>query len=1061
VFSRPNKSSNPSVVPSIFTSTKPNYSTLSKHTDLAAVSSNPLTFPSRTGIAGFQQFSTSIISTLWWGFGRWLNSTLALTLSLDLNLLALTMGPLALSSLTSRVLLTGSSVRPKRRWAVSAYFRSQKLKLPSRSRASYLPLWGSTVHPSAFLWSPYILPKSFTYGLSGETSPSYVPSRFIHGGSISRLVKRWRRNKKRLLLPTLEATTGSTLITRSKFLSYVSKKLLASDFLANSTILHGGAPWISSRLSSDRRYQTRRNRRLSRDERLWSTPYLFLRFSQVQGLTTFRSRSLMKLFSGALKSSHISNSELFLGDLMHLNRRASDYLSFRPALGNGFSDRAVSSSLSATRHYHYVLRNRMNLIDNTSSLGFYNSLGFTSISRPATFRKNVLLHESSDSTVNPQIGLSSTLSSLSPSLLSVLRSASQRRLPLLQSRFRRPVFASRRRLRYVRYTISRYRRLALRLKGTLFNTAYRSRFHRAYSRFVGWEDASARQLEPTSLSSVKTLPRLASPKRRLLSFFSDSSLPISLFHFLTDCRYLDWSSYVFRRLPHVRRHRTGQILAQKLTGTLSDKSFYLTTLGKLRVNGLLRRDKQYVGYTSRTSLASHFLSPSDAHSRLGRHSFNVRRSYLNRKLKPYLALRKSRTTVSTSTFAARLRSLLSLGHENRFSYLSNFITILYKSKPSTPVFSGGWFRNEIWPVFNVSNLSTQSHRSFVPTSSLTFSRNSFFASQLFTLVSLLPDLARSESRKFFYFEPFDFVNYKQVKKTLFRRLVAQKYRADRNLGIRPHLRSRMEGHYADFQRPGSGSLASTAPTSSLASFFTMDHYRTSRFLFDHIHGQWRGSRPIGLPVIRKTRFKPGYPRMWRHERRIIKEVTGLTHRYQYRLTTKLQLLFFSTRKATSFQNSMRLDYALILSHFAPDQFTSEKLLTNEYVYLNGSLTTNGLIHLFTNDFIQLVVSLRFYVLSKWIKGWSSLKFKKWMRRFYRTYRIKRQLFREFKFRSLPDSVMDLQNSWYDIPKSLEVDFFTLSSFVIVGNFRHFMQFPHHSNNLRVRILNMYNWKYIT
>lgn len=65
---------------------------------------------------------------------------------------------------------------------------------------------------------------------------------------------------------------------------------------------------------------------------------------------------------------------------------------------------------------------------------------------------------------------------------------------------------------------------------------------------------------------------------------------------------------------------------------------------------------------------------------------------------------------------------------------------------------------------------------------------------------------------------------------------------------------------------------------------------------------------------------------------------------------------------------MRLDYALILSHFAPDQFTSEKLLSNEYVYLNGSLTTNGLLHLFTNDLIQLIVSLRFYVLSKWIKG---------------------------------------------------------------------------------------------
>lgn len=202
-----------------------------------------------------------------------------------------------------------------------------------------------------------------------------------------------------------------------------------------------------------------------------------------------------------------------------------------------------------------------------------------------------------------------------------------------------------------------------------------------------------------------------------------------------------------------------------------------------------------------------------------------------------------------------------MGHENRFSHLPHFSPLTERSRSFTPIFTGEGVQSRPSLNLDLSDLSTKTHKSFVPTSSLTFSRNSFFASQLFTLVSLLPDLARSESRKFFYFEPFDFVNYKQVKKTLFRRLVAQKYRADRTLGSRPHSRSRMEGHYADFQKPGSGFFATSTPSSSLSSFFTNDHYRISRSLFDHIHSQWRGARPIGLPVIRKTRFKPGYPRM--------------------------------------------------------------------------------------------------------------------------------------------------------------------------------------------------------
>jgi hypothetical protein len=84
-----------------------------------------------------------------------------------------------------------------------------------------------------------------------------------------------------------------------------------------------------------------------------------------------------------------------------------------------------------------------------------------------------------------------------------------------------------------------------------------------------------------------------------------------------------------------------------------------------------------------------------------------------------------------------------------------------------------------------------------------------------------------------------------------------------------------------------------------------------------------------------------------------------------------------------------------------------------------------------------------------------------MRRYYRTYRVKRQLFREFKFRSLPDSVLDLENSWYDVPRLFEVDYFTLSSFVLFNTFGPCPTHPTKTGYAGLKILNMYNWKYIT
>jgi hypothetical protein len=203
--------------------------------------------------------------------------------------------------------------------------------------------------------------------------------------------------------------------------------------------------------------------------------------------------------------------------------------------------------------------------------------------------------------------------------------------------------------------------------------------------------------------------------------------------------------------------------------------------------------------------------------------------------------------------------------------------------------------------------------------------------------------------------------------------------------------------------------------------------------------------------------------MWRYERNVFKETFKLTHRYQYRLTPKIQLMYYPTRytilKSSKFQ--LKLSYTLVLSRLASDQWTSDFLIDNKYVYLNGNLVTNGFTMIFPNDFLQLIISLRFYILHRWLHMLAFQRFNSWLRRYYKTYRIKKQLFKDFTFRSLPDSVLNLQNSFHDVPKTIEVDYFTLSSFVLYSSKEYNLTHPLPINVFRLYVINMYNWKYLT
>jgi hypothetical protein len=57
----------------------------------------------------------------------------------------------------------------------------------------------------------------------------------------------------------------------------------------------------------------------------------------------------------------------------------------------------------------------------------------------------------------------------------------------------------------------------------------------------------------------------------------------------------------------------------------------------------------------------------------------------------------------------------------------------------------------------------------------------------------------------------------------------------------------------------------------------------------------------------------------------------------------------------------------------PDRENSLLLISNRLVFLNSYLVTNEKIYLFVNDFLQLIVSLKYYILFKWIKNLNILK----------------------------------------------------------------------------------------
>ncbi len=215
------------------------------------------------------------------------------------------------------------------------------------------------------------------------------------------------------------------------------------------------------------------------------------------------------------------------------------------------------------------------------------------------------------------------------------------------------------------------------------------------------------------------------------------------------------------------------------------------------------------------------------------------------------------------------------------------------------------------------------------------------------------------------------------------------------------------------------------------------------------------------PRIGRIRFKPGYYRIWRLARASAREILGFTSRYQYSLTPKLQRHYFQARSGSQDKLSLTVEFALLTSHLIPDHWSLKELLCSHSVFLNGTSCVNPRLRLFCGDFLQLLINLKYYIALRWLDSWSVLKKTKVSKIFYRKLKPSPTNKAIKTVRKLPHWFFDLQYTHTDIPKYFEVDYFTLSVFLLHDYISFERWLPSRARQLNPLVINMYNWKYIT
>lgn len=212
--------------------------------------------------------------------------------------------------------------------------------------------------------------------------------------------------------------------------------------------------------------------------------------------------------------------------------------------------------------------------------------------------------------------------------------------------------------------------------------------------------------------------------------------------------------------------------------------------------------------------------------------------------------------------------------------------------------------------------------------------------------------------------------------------------------------------------------------------------------------------------VKRIRFKPGYPRLWREARSDFNKLFSLNFRYQHRLT---QYLVRYSRHSSSFKSQfldLKVKTLLLRVWWTFDPITSLDMINNNLVFLNGSLVANPNQLLFKGDFIQLIVHLKYYIIHRWLLNWYYFKSARKARLARSKFKRVQQAQMKQKSFILPNWLLRMHITDLEIPRFVEVDFFSLSTLVLY-NPQYGLDYQLIDTlNSRFEIYTMYNWKYI-
>ena len=212
--------------------------------------------------------------------------------------------------------------------------------------------------------------------------------------------------------------------------------------------------------------------------------------------------------------------------------------------------------------------------------------------------------------------------------------------------------------------------------------------------------------------------------------------------------------------------------------------------------------------------------------------------------------------------------------------------------------------------------------------------------------------------------------------------------------------------------------------------------------------------------IKRIKFKPGYSRIWRNARKAINTTLNFNLKYQYRLTRELTRLSRTKNNSHIFIKELTLLNILFNSHFVTDIQLSNLLINSNVVFVNGILSNNVSLNLFKGDFIQIIVSLKYYIVYRWMLNWNKYKRTRLLKLAKVKFKKQGTIKGKQKSSNLPNWVLTSRVKAFDIPKYLEVDYFTLSTFILYEPFLLNDFNPLSIIDSRTEIFNMYNWKYI-